>query len=91
MTKDAISDWYTPNCTNTYFNKVIVGGDNTPAYTDLSKMLSLEIESIKSPSSFTTTKNFLIASYNSATMSYIDRTWGTASDDDLLKFSATKF
>jgi len=46
---------------------------------------------VKSPASYSTTKNFLIATYDSSTKAYIDRTYGTASDDDLLTFKTSKF
>ena len=85
------TEWYTPNCTNTYSNIIIANGDSSPAYNDNSNVLSLEVESVKSPASYATTKNFLVATYDRATKAYIDRTYGTASDDDLLTFKTSKF
>ena len=65
------ADWFTPNCTNTYSNTIIADGTTSPAYSDFTNILSLEIENVKSPASFAATKNFLIATYDSSTKSYI--------------------
>lgn len=92
VTSDDTSSWYTPLCTNTYAHKLILNGETSPSYTGATgEMLSLSIENVKSPSYFPMTKNFVIASFDTATGSYIDRSYGTASDDDLLTFTSEKF
>jgi hypothetical protein len=84
--------WFEPEaCTNSYENTVIASGSNTAYLTSGKEMLNFMISKMKSPSLYTNTKNIEIATYDNTTKAFIDRSYGTASADDILIFAQDKF
>ena len=85
-----VTPWFTPTCTNAYKNTIIASGEN-PSYSVSNNMLTVTINNVKSPVSFAQLKNFEIAIYDTTTKAFLDRSYGTASADDLLRFMQNKF
>jgi hypothetical protein len=87
---DVQTAWFTPTCSNLYPQIISAWGSN-PAYTPGTNMLNVAVHGVKAPMIYTESKNFVLSTYNNVDMKFLDRSYGTASADDLLSFQQNKF
>lgn len=80
-----VTPWYTPTCTNSYKNIIVAGGEN-PNYSVSPHTLTVTVNNVMTPTSYTPLKNFEIAIYDNVAKKFIERSHGTASSDDILTF-----